>query len=89
MIDGACEVARLEIEQASIAAVLEEHTTHPALRIPQAPATLPQPHIETLIRLVSESLSIASQQTLLRASDKPFEWCRLAIPDAHVNESAE
>jgi hypothetical protein len=49
--------ARLEIEQAGVAAVLERHITHLALRIPQASATTLRSRVEMPIRLVSESLS--------------------------------
>ncbi|MFB7600258.1 hypothetical protein [Streptomyces sp. NPDC056160] len=51
-------MARLEIEQAGAAAVLERHITHLALRIPQASATALRSRAATPIRLVSEPLSI-------------------------------
>ncbi|MGW3197198.1 hypothetical protein ACWDBD_21920 [Streptomyces sp. NPDC001118] len=50
-------MARLEIEQAGVTAVLERHITHLALRIPQASATALRSGVATPIRLVSESLA--------------------------------
>jgi hypothetical protein len=52
-IDGVCG-GRLEIEQASVAAVLDRHITHLTLRIPQASTTALRSRATTPIRLVSE-----------------------------------
>ncbi|MDL5199544.1 hypothetical protein [Streptomyces sp. ALI-76-A] len=53
---GRVRVARLEIEQASAAAVLERHITHLTLRIPQASAATLRSRVAMPIRLASEPL---------------------------------
>ncbi|WP_103544056.1 hypothetical protein [Streptomyces sp. SM1] len=53
---GCVRVARLEIEQASAAAVLERHITHLTLRIPQASAATLRSRVAMPIHLASEPL---------------------------------